>query len=125
MATKTRAKAGVKRKTTPKKPVVQGVSKERMTRVLMRAAKDPNFRRVLLSSPDKVAGSVKLSQQEHELLAELKRVKLEEWGLDVRRFRAFLRDNGNKVSSLDVAILATQKKKSRTASLPKKARAKK
>lgn len=81
---------------------VQGVSnlsrasKSRVESVLMRAAQDINFREMLLTNPTKALESTDLTQEEIEVLSSMQRVKLEEWGVDVRRFRAWMRDNGNK-----------------------------
>ena len=83
-------------------------AKTRIGAVLDRAAKDIDFREELLSDPASALKTSDLNPDEIKMLSDLRRVKLEEWGLDVRRFRAFMRDNGNKVSPLHAAILDRQ-----------------
>jgi hypothetical protein len=65
--------------------------------ILSRACEDIVFRESLLASPETALADSGLSDQALHLLAAMRRVALEEWGIDVRRSRAFLRDNGNKV----------------------------
>lgn len=69
----------------------------RVQAVLTRAAEDIEFRQLLLDDPDEALAQTDLTPAEAEILGSMRRVALEEWGLDVRRFRSFLRDNGNKV----------------------------
>ena len=74
-------------------------SRARLEEVLERAARDIKFREMLRTSPEAALAGSGLSKAEITLVSTLKRVALEEWGVDIRRFRAFLRDNGNKSSS--------------------------
>lgn len=66
--------------------------------VLDRAAGDIGFREALLTDPEAALADTDLTDDERHALASMRRVALEEWGLDVRRQRAFLRDNGAKVT---------------------------
>jgi hypothetical protein len=66
----------------------------------MRAAGDINFRETLLNNPEIALENSGLDVDEIRMVSNMRRVGLEEWGIDVRRFRSFLRDNGNKVSAL-------------------------
>ncbi|WP_367319773.1 hypothetical protein [Streptomyces sp. HUAS ZL42] len=68
--------------------------KQRIEGILARAAEDIEFREALLLSPETALSDTELTESERELLATMKRVALEEWGVDVRKFRAFLMDNG-------------------------------
>ena len=68
--------------------------KQRIEEVLARAAVDIEFREALLLSPETALGDTELTESERKLLATMKRVALEEWGVDVRKFRYFLADNG-------------------------------
>lgn len=70
--------------------------KARIEAVLARAAEDIEFREALLLSPETALESTDLTEQERELLSTMKRVALEEWGVDVRLYRSFLMDNGYK-----------------------------
>lgn len=70
--------------------------KLRIERVLSRAATDIEFREALLRDPEASLAALDLSATERRALGAMRRVALEEWGVDVRRFRAFLRDNGVK-----------------------------
>ncbi len=79
---------------------VQELTKERkqsIEGILTRAISDIEFRELLLSAPYEALSDSGLTGEEIEILSSMKRVKLEEWGIDVRRFRAWLRDNGNKI----------------------------
>ncbi len=67
-----------------------------LTAVLDRAAIDITFRQKLLDSPYETLAELGLPEHEANLLAPMRRVALEEYGVDVRRFRPFLRDNGAK-----------------------------
>lgn len=84
-------------------PKVQVVSqlteegKQRIESILNRAANDIEFRDLLLTEPRVALEDTDLTDEEVEVLSSMRRVKLEEWGVDVRRFRAWMRDNGNKV----------------------------
>jgi len=73
-----------------RKPYVQAV--------LERAAEDIDFRERLLADPEAALADTNLTEDERSALATMRRVALEEWGLDIRRQRAFLRDNGAKVT---------------------------
>lgn len=70
-------------------------SKTKVEEVLRRAAEDIAFRELLLTQPAEALEGVELTVEEKELLVSMRRTVLEEWGVDVRRFRTFLMDNGN------------------------------
>ena len=72
--------------------------KKRVEAVLRRAADDISFRESLLSSPRDALKDTALTTEETEVLVGMRRVALEEWGIDVRDFRSFVLDNGNKVT---------------------------
>jgi hypothetical protein len=72
--------------------------KKRIGSVLERAVNDIEFRELLLANPSAALQDSGLTNEEFEVLSSMRRVKLEEWGVDVRRFRAWMRDNGNKIS---------------------------
>lgn len=82
-----------------KQPSIQlsDEGKKKIQDILGRAAKDIQFREQLLQDPQKLAEVHELSSDEKTLLFSMRRVALEEIGLDVREARAFLRDNGNPV----------------------------
>ncbi|MEO8383583.1 MAG: hypothetical protein ABI779_28250 [Acidobacteriota bacterium] len=65
---------------------------------MSRAAEDIQYRERLLADPEALLEETGFSEAEREVVGSLRRVALEEWGVDVRRFRAFLRDNGNKLT---------------------------
>jgi hypothetical protein len=71
--------------------------KRRVEALLSRAAEDIRFRELLLEDPEMALADTDLTEQERRTLSTMRRVALEEWGVDVRRFRSFLMDNGNKV----------------------------
>lgn len=71
--------------------------KARVEAVLRRAADDIRFREQLLTEPAVALEGIELEREEREVLTSMRRTALEEWGVDVRRFRAFLMDNGNRV----------------------------
>lgn len=73
--------------------------KKRIESILERAVKDIEFRELLLADPNAALQNSDLTREEFEVLSSMRRVKLEEWGVDVRRFRAWMRDNGNKIGS--------------------------
>jgi hypothetical protein len=75
-------------------------AKQRIESILDRASADIRFREELLRDPQAALASSDLTSEEVRILSSLKRVALEEWGIDVRRFRAFLRDNGFKIEVL-------------------------
>lgn len=66
---------------------------------MSQAAQDIAFRERLQTAPREVLLAQGLTEEEAAVVADLRRVKLEEWGVDVRRFRSFLRDNGNKIDT--------------------------
>jgi hypothetical protein len=66
--------------------------------VLNKAAQNVNFREQLLSKPEVALKDSGLSSEDRAMLCNMRRVELEEWGIDVRGARAFLRDNGNKAT---------------------------
>lgn len=72
-------------------------SKERVEEILTKAAQDISFREALLEDPESTLESYDLSPDEKFALSTMKRVALEEWGIDVRNYRAFLMDNGYKM----------------------------
>lgn len=72
-------------------------SQLRIENILSRAATDIVFRNLLLEKPEEALCDSDLTTEERKLVSNLRRVQLEELGLDVRRFRSFLRDNGTKV----------------------------
>lgn len=72
--------------------------KERVETVLRRAAEDINFRERLLDNPAEALKDTDLTEDEATMLASMRRVALEEWGVDVRAFRSFVLDNGNKLT---------------------------
>lgn len=72
--------------------------KERVEAVLRRAADDIAFRELLLAQPSEALKDTDLTAEEAEVLAGMRRVALEEWGVDVRSFRSFVLDNGNKLT---------------------------
>lgn len=71
-------------------------SKRRVEAVLARAAEDIEFRELLFADPEAALKDSDLTDDEKAALSPMRRVALEEWGVDVRRFRAFLMDNGAK-----------------------------
>jgi len=75
--------------------------KERVEAVLRRAADDIAFRERLLENPAEALKDTDLTEDEAQVLASMRRVALEEWGVDVRSFRAFVLDNGNKLTDPD------------------------
>lgn len=77
-------------------PKLDGDARTRVERVLSRAAQDITFREQLLADPTAALADTDLTDEEKDALGGMRRVALEEWGVDVRRFRAFLMDNGNK-----------------------------
>lgn len=77
-------------------PLLDEDAKQRVEAVLSRAAEDIEFRELLLADPEGALKDSDLSDDEKTALSTMRRVALEEWGVDVRRFRAFLMDNGNK-----------------------------
>lgn len=77
-------------------PQLDTQAKERVEGVLARAADDIAFRELLLADPAEALKDSDLTDDEKQALSHMRRVALEEWGVDVRRFRSFLMDNGNK-----------------------------
>lgn len=77
-------------------PQLNEDAKQRVEAVLTRAAEDIEFRELLLADPEAALKDSNLTDDEKTALSTMRRVALEEWGVDVRRFRAFLMDNGNK-----------------------------
>lgn len=75
--------------------------KERVEAVLRRAAEDIGFRELLLQNPAEALKDTDLTEDEAQVLASMRRVALEEWGVDVRSFRSFVLDNGNKLTVPD------------------------
>ncbi|MGF1647350.1 MAG: Os1348 family NHLP clan protein [Kineosporiaceae bacterium] len=77
--------------------------KERVENVLRRAADDIDFRERLMANPTEALKDTDLTPDEATVLATMRRVALEEWGVDVRSFRSFVLDNGNKLT--DPAVI--------------------
>lgn len=77
-------------------PQLDDAAKQRVEAVLTRAAEDIAFREQLLADPQAALADTDLTAEERQALATMRRVALEEWGVDVRRYRAFLMDNGTK-----------------------------
>jgi hypothetical protein len=75
--------------------------KARVEALLKRAAEDIAFRDLLLSNPAEALKDSDLTEDEATVLASMRRVALEEWGVDVRAFRSFTIDNGNKLTVPD------------------------
>lgn len=75
--------------------------KARVEGVLRRAAEDIKFRERLLEDPAEALQDTDLTEDEARVLGSMRRVALEEWGVDVRNFRAFVLDNGNKLTDPD------------------------
>jgi len=75
----------------------------RIEALLSKAGEDIEFREQLMRDPNAVLTSTNLTDEEKGVLGTMRRVALEEWGVDVRRYRAFLRDNGNKASLIPPA----------------------
>jgi len=75
--------------------------KERVETVLRRAAEDIGFRELLMENPTVALKDTDLTEDEARVLASMRRVALEEWGVDVRSFRSFVLDNGNKLTVPD------------------------
>ncbi|MER5641170.1 Os1348 family NHLP clan protein [Kitasatospora sp. NPDC002227] len=75
-------------------PMLSAESKARVEAVLGRAASDTEFRQMLTSNPAAALADTNLTGQEREMLASMKRVALEEWGVEVRTFRNFILDDG-------------------------------
>lgn len=65
--------------------------------ILIRAAKDVTFREELLHSPQEALKNSGLKPEEIEVMAGLKKVKLEEWGIDTRSHLMMVKDNGYKI----------------------------
>lgn len=86
-------------------------AKTRIEKVLKLAAKDIEFRQKLLRRPKTALKGMDLEPREVELLVHLTRVGLEEVGVNIRKFRAFLHDNGNSSPALQFAIEAVAGKK--------------
>jgi hypothetical protein len=72
--------------------------KARVEALLARALEDIEFRELLLDDPDQAMRETDLTPDEKKMVYSMHRVALEEWGVDVRRYRAFLRDNGFKIA---------------------------
>lgn len=102
MVSKRRSKGGKDALTTSEKQAVE--------RILTRAAEDIGFREALLRDPQSVlhpdaaderlvATVGDLGPDAATLLFSMRRVALEEAGINVRSSRLFLRDNGTSSSS--------------------------
>lgn len=71
--------------------------KMRVERVLDRALNDIEFREKLVANPREALKDTDLTPEEREVVGTLKRVALEEWGVDVRKYRMALSDNGFQI----------------------------
>lgn len=82
--------------------------KARIESILNKAAQDIKFREHLTENPKEALKNTDLTDEEINVLSTMRRVALEEWGIDVRPFRNFLMDNGFKVAAKinlkDVAV---------------------
>ncbi|HEX4060647.1 MAG TPA: hypothetical protein VHY58_06450 [Streptosporangiaceae bacterium] len=67
-------------------------SKARVETVLRRAADDVAFREQLLAQPAAALEGTNLTLGEREILRPMRCTDLEDWGVDVRKFRTFLTD---------------------------------
>ena len=76
--------------------------KARIEGVLQHAASDIKFRELLMEDPTAALVDTDLTDDEKAVLGKGRRVALEEYGVDVRSFRSFLLDNGNKLTPGDV-----------------------
>lgn len=76
-------------------------SKAEIESILDRALDDVEFRELLMENPEKALKDAKLTPQEKELVGSLKRVALEEYGINVKQYRAVTRDNGFKLTAPD------------------------
>lgn len=74
-------------------------AKARVEGVLSRALNDIQFREKLLANPAEALKDTDLTAEERNVVGTLKRVQLEEWGVDVRDYRALLMDNGFKIGA--------------------------
>ncbi|MBP5076638.1 hypothetical protein [Pseudomonas chlororaphis] len=75
-------------------PATQSANIQEIQFILARASDDIEFRELLLTQPEEALKDSSLSAEEKSVVANLKKVQLEEWGIDVRRFRAAVSDNG-------------------------------
>lgn len=73
-------------------------TKKVVEEILQKATDDISFRELLLTDPKAALANSGLNADVIELLSSMRRVALEEWGIDVKKSRAFLRDNGTKTS---------------------------
>lgn len=89
-------------------PQLDDAAKLRVEAVLSRAAEDIEFREQLLADPGAALADTDLTDEEKAMLGTGRRVALEEWGVDVRRFRAFLMDNGNKFYTDEDLVLGAK-----------------
>lgn len=85
-------------------PSLTAAGKARLQAVLKRAAQDITFREALLQNPEQALKGTNLTAAEIKVVGDLHRVRIEEYGIDVRKFRSFLRDNGTKRPALTYAI---------------------
>lgn len=84
-------------------PALTPELKKKVESILAQAAQDISFRERLQKDPEQVLTAQGLTKQQASVVSDLRRVKLEEWGVDVRKFRSFLRDNGNKIDTSRMA----------------------
>lgn len=79
---------------SPVAPQTRAVVEE----ILTRAIDDISFRETLILNPAEALKDYPLSAEEKEIVASLKKAKLEEWGIDTRRHLAVCMDNGNRMT---------------------------
>lgn len=72
-------------------------AKARVEAVLARALEDIAFRELLTVNPVLALEDSGLTVDEIKVVSTMRRVALEEWGIDVRKYRTFLLDNGFKI----------------------------
>lgn len=91
-------------------PQLTEQEKERIEGVLRKAAGDVAFREALFSNTRVTLAAEGLSESEITAVERLNRVGMEELGINIRPFRAFMRDNGNS-SPMAFAIGSVAKTK--------------
>jgi len=74
-------------------------TKQVVEEILTRAANEIEFREVLLLNPAEALKDYPLTPEEKEIIASLKKVALEEWGVDTRRHMLAIIDNGNSITN--------------------------
>jgi hypothetical protein len=72
------------------------IGRGKVDEILSKALLDGEFRVALLTRASEALSMEELSAQELELLSDLQSDALEEYGIDVRPYRGFLRVDGQK-----------------------------